>query len=108
MPAGCTLEALDARLGFTPEASLFIDWAISPTSSDSTVVATILFADIVGFTELAMRVPPADLVEQLNGIFSAFDELVDRLDLRIGINTGPVVAGFYRTGMTSPNEGRFP
>jgi adenylate cyclase len=109
---------------------------------------TILFADIVGFTELAMRIPPADLVEQLNGIFSAFDELVDRhglekiktigdaylvaggvpmprpdhavavaemaldicdalhcfnalrgtsLDLRIGINTGPVVAGVIGT-----------
>jgi adenylate cyclase len=109
---------------------------------------TILFADIVGFTELATRLPPADLVEQLNGIFSAFDELVDRhglekiktigdaylvaggvptprpdhavavaemaldiceavrsfnalrgtsLDLRIGINSGPVVAGVIGT-----------
>ena len=109
---------------------------------------TILFADIVGFTELAMRIPPADLVEQLNGIFSAFDELVDRhglekiktigdaylvaggvpvprpdhaiavaemaldicealrcfnalrgtsLDIRIGINSGPVVAGVIGT-----------
>jgi len=109
---------------------------------------TILFADIVGFTELAMRLPPADLVEQLNGIFSDFDELVDRhglekiktigdaylvaggvpiprpdhaiavaemaldfcealrrfnarrgtsLAIRIGINTGPVVAGVIGT-----------
>jgi len=109
---------------------------------------TILFADIVGFTELATRLPPADLVEQLNGIFSAFDELVDRhglekiktigdaylvaggvpvprpdhaiavaemaldicealrcfnalrgtsLDIRIGINSGPVVAGVIGT-----------
>ena len=106
--------------------------------------ATILFADIVDFTGLAANMPPADLVDQLNEIFSAFDTLTEQhglekiktigdaymvvgglpthrsdhaeavldmaidmlqairkfrrqdgklFQLRIGINTGPVVAG---------------
>ncbi|MEO0396420.1 MAG: adenylate/guanylate cyclase domain-containing protein [Cyanobacteria bacterium P01_A01_bin.137] len=99
---------------------------------------TILFADIVGFTQLAAHTPPTDLVCQLNDIFSVFDTLAERhglekiktigdaymvvgglpapmenhaeavmamaidmqaavkqhpFKLRIGINTGPVVAG---------------
>ncbi|MFB2923477.1 adenylate/guanylate cyclase domain-containing protein [Aerosakkonema funiforme] len=36
---------------------------------------TILFADIVGFTALAARTPPTELVSLLNEIFSAFDRL---------------------------------
>lgn len=36
---------------------------------------TVLFADIVGFTELATEVPPRDLVRLLNEVFSEFDEL---------------------------------
>jgi adenylate cyclase len=36
---------------------------------------TVLFADIVGFTELASEVPPRDLVGLLNEVFSEFDEL---------------------------------
>ncbi|ESA32399.1 adenylate guanylate cyclase with integral membrane sensor [Leptolyngbya sp. Heron Island J] len=99
---------------------------------------TILFADIVGFTQLAAKTAPTDLVCQLNDIFSIFDALAERhglekiktigdaymvvggvpapmenhaaavmamaidmqaavqqhpFKLRIGINTGPVVAG---------------
>ena len=34
---------------------------------------TILFADLVGFTEVAARMPPGQLVDKLNRIFSAFD-----------------------------------
>lgn len=106
--------------------------------------ATILFADIVGFTPLSSRMPATKLVNLLNHIFSAFDRLAERhgvekiktigdaymavggvpiptqdhaieianmaldmqqiitcfqpdigqsIDLRIGIHTGPVVAG---------------
>jgi class 3 adenylate cyclase len=105
---------------------------------------TILFADLVGFTNLSVNISPCELVNLLNQIFSAFDNLTDRyhlekiktigdsymvvgglpapqinhaaniadmaldmlkeieifneknnlnLSIRIGINTGPVVAG---------------
>lgn len=39
---------------------------------------TILFADIVGFTELSEKINPTKLVNLLNEIFSSFDELTDR------------------------------
>jgi class 3 adenylate cyclase len=112
--------------------------------ADSFAAVTILFADLVGFTEMSTRLSPSELVEMLNGVFSGFDELADRhglekiktigdsylvaggvptarpdhafavadmgldmlrsmgrfnarrgtsLSLRIGINSGPVVAG---------------
>jgi class 3 adenylate cyclase/HAMP domain-containing protein len=43
--------------------------------------ATILFADIVGFTALSSRLEPLELVELLNQIFSAFDLLADKYGL---------------------------
>lgn len=43
--------------------------------------ATILFADIVNFTPLAGRLPPARLVAILDVLFSAFDSVADRLSL---------------------------
>jgi adenylate cyclase len=43
--------------------------------------ASILFADLVGFTKVASRVTPAALVDSLNRIFSAFDELCRRLQI---------------------------
>jgi adenylate cyclase len=42
---------------------------------------TILFADIVGFTQLATRLSPTDLVCQLNTIFSAFDKIAQKWGL---------------------------
>ncbi|NEQ96224.1 MAG: adenylate/guanylate cyclase domain-containing protein [Cyanothece sp. SIO2G6] len=43
--------------------------------------ATILFADIVGFTQLSSRIPAADVVAILNTIFSEFDALAEEYQL---------------------------
>ncbi len=118
------------------------------TIADSFPEVTILFADLVGFTQLSSQIPPAELVRVLNEIFSTFDRLVEKhglekiktigdsymasaglpiprpdhaeavaemaldileemprlsringspLSMRIGINTGPVVAGVIGT-----------
>lgn len=109
---------------------------------------SVLFADIVGFTELSNRMSPTQVVGLLNSIFSIFDDLCDRhklekiktigdaymvvsglpqaradhalaianmaldmqfaisqikaiegtqISMRIGINSGPVVAGVIGT-----------
>jgi adenylate cyclase len=49
--------------------------------ADRVEEATILFADLVGFTAAASRVTPAVLVNNLNRIFSAFDDLCRRLQI---------------------------
>jgi class 3 adenylate cyclase len=111
--------------------------------ADRIDMATIVFADIVNFTQFAARTPPIVLLQRLGELFSRFDELADQhgiekiktigdaymaaagipdprpdhaqaavafaramlaemcrttgseppLNLRIGINTGPVIAG---------------
>src|SRR5690606_6076968 len=38
---------------------------------------TVMFSDIVGFTALSEKIPPSELVNRLNRIFSAFDDLAD-------------------------------
>ena len=116
--------------------------------ADSFEEVTVLFADLVHFTEISAQISPTELVDLLNNIFSVFDQLSEkhglekiktigdaymvvgglptpRLDhaeavvemaldmqqeitrfkrgdgkpfhLRIGINTGPVVAGVIGT-----------
>lgn len=42
---------------------------------------TILFADMVGFTEIAGRTPPTELVNMLSRVFSTFDLLVEKYGL---------------------------
>lgn len=107
--------------------------------------ATVLFADIVGFTELSARATPEELITALNDVFSMFDQLADKhglekiktigdaymavggvpmpradhaeavaemaldiqhniinlvggqLQVRVGLHTGPVVAGVIGT-----------
>ncbi len=39
---------------------------------------TVLFCDLVGFTQISERLPPAELVAMLNKIFSMFDLLVEK------------------------------
>jgi len=116
--------------------------------ADHVASATIVFADLVGFTPMSERLPADDVVGLLDELFSHFDELAERrglekiktigdcymaaagvpdphpdharraallaldmrdavaswtlpdrspLQLRIGINTGPVVAGVIGT-----------
>jgi class 3 adenylate cyclase len=45
--------------------------------ADRFEATTILFADIVGFTKLSEKTPPAHLVTLLNKMFSVFDELTN-------------------------------
>jgi class 3 adenylate cyclase len=49
--------------------------------ADAFEAVTVLFADIVNFTEYAAAISASDLVNCLNDIFSEFDRLVDLYDL---------------------------
>ncbi|MEQ8958364.1 MAG: adenylate/guanylate cyclase domain-containing protein [Coleofasciculus sp. C2-GNP5-27] len=49
--------------------------------ADSFAEATILFADIVGFTQLSARISATELVELLNNVFSKFDQIAERYGL---------------------------
>ena len=51
------------------------------TIAEAFAEVTVLFADIVGFTELSTQVSPQELVALLNRIFSAFDELAEKQGL---------------------------
>ncbi|MBW4656035.1 MAG: response regulator [Kaiparowitsia implicata GSE-PSE-MK54-09C] len=47
------------------------------TIADNFSDVTVLFADIVNFTELSSNLSPSELVELLNTIFSCFDNLIE-------------------------------
>ncbi|MCL1465917.1 adenylate/guanylate cyclase domain-containing protein [Argonema galeatum] len=49
--------------------------------ADSFEEVTVLFADIVNFTELSSRIPAQKMVQLLNLIFSTFDRLADKHNL---------------------------
>ncbi len=49
------------------------------TIADRFDEATVLFSDLVGFTKLSARLSPKQLVDNLNDLFSRFDNLADRL-----------------------------
>ncbi len=42
---------------------------------------TVLFADIVAFSQLSTKLGPSELVQLLNGIFSTFDDLTEQYEL---------------------------
>ncbi|BBX96201.1 adenylate cyclase [Mycobacterium lacus] len=61
--------------------------------------ASVLFADIVGFTERASSTAPADLVRFLDQLYGAFDALVDKYDLekiKVSGDSYMVVSGVPR------------
>ena len=61
--------------------------------------ASVLFADIVGFTERASGTPPADLVRFLDRLYGAFDALVDKHGLekiKVSGDSYMVVSGVPR------------
>ena len=51
------------------------------TIADGFQNASILFADLTGFTRLSLKLAPDDLVQMLDRIFSRFDGLVDQYGL---------------------------
>ena len=50
----------------------------SRTIADHYTEASVLFADMVGFTPLSAQLPPVEMVELLNEAFSFFDSLLDK------------------------------
>ncbi|AFY82209.1 adenylate/guanylate cyclase domain-containing protein [Oscillatoria acuminata] len=49
--------------------------------ADNFAEVTVLFADIVGFTQLSAQIEAAELVQLLNNIFSRFDRALERYQL---------------------------
>lgn len=49
--------------------------------ADSHPAVTIMFADLVDFTKLSAKLPPAELVDLLNSVFSEFDRLTEKYGL---------------------------
>jgi guanylate cyclase len=60
--------------------------------------ATIVFADVVGFTSLTARLDPDELVELLDALFRRFDALVDRY----GIEKIKTVGDSYMVAAGAP------
>jgi len=69
--------------------------------ADGLADVSVVFADLVGFTELSQRLDPAELVRLLNDIFSRFDELADRL----GVEKIKTIGDAYMAavGLPEPN-----
>ena len=53
----------------------------SRTIADHYNEASVLFADMVGFTPLSAQLPPVEMVELLNEVFSYFDSLLDKYNV---------------------------
>ncbi|KAI4899888.1 hypothetical protein NFI96_012085 [Prochilodus magdalenae] len=59
-------------------------------------VCTILFSDVVTFTNICAACEPIQIVHMLNSMYSKFDRLTNVHDvykIRVGLHTGPVLAG---------------
>jgi len=62
--------------------------------------ASVLFADLVGFTSLASKIDPEDLVAMLNKIFTNFDDLT----LKYGIEKIKTIGDAYMVAAGVPNK----
>jgi len=69
--------------------------------ADHHASATVLFADIVGFTSLASELTPLEVVQLLNDLFSRFDDLVDKYKLNKVKTIGDCYMGEYRSRASS-------
>jgi class 3 adenylate cyclase len=74
----------------------------STTISDSFESVTVIFADIVNFTQLAANLSAEELVSQLNAIFSTFDSLTEKH----GLEKIKTIGDAYMAvaGVPEPNE----
>ena len=70
--------------------------------ADGLAEVTVLFADIVGFTQLSQRMPPEELVAALNEVFSAFDDLA----LKHGLEKIKTIGDCYMaaSGLPEPRD----
>ena len=80
--------------------------AAEGTIADHADEVTVLFADLVGFTGIADQTDARQVVELLNEIFSAFDDLVDRsrLEKIKTLGDGYMVAAGIPTGRADHAE----
>ncbi|MBN8994386.1 MAG: response regulator [Rhizobiales bacterium] len=72
------------------------------TIADGFPAVSILFADLVGFTPVAARMSPERLVDRLNDIVTAFDELA----LRLGVEKIKTIGDAYMAvaGLPEPRD----
>jgi adenylate cyclase len=75
--------------------------AATETIADHFASASILFADVVDFTPLAQRLPPAEVVGILDQLFSRFDTLVERH----GLEKIKTIGDCYMAAAGVPNPG---
>jgi adenylate cyclase len=74
--------------------------ADAQTIADDVGAASILFADVVGFTPLAERLPAAVMVGILDRLFSRFDALVEQL----GLEKIKTIGDCYMAAAGVPND----
>jgi adenylate cyclase len=72
----------------------------SRTIADQYDEASVLFADMVGFTPLSARLPPVEMVELLNEVFSFFDSLLDKY----GVEKILTIGDSYMVASAVPRE----
>jgi len=68
--------------------------------ADNFSAASLLFADVVGFTELSAKMTPADVVVLLNDLFARFDRIV----ARYGLEKIKTIGDCYMVASGIPNK----